>query len=273
MRIVELSDHPGEMLQDIQLRRNADEERARAKYQEALARHESALADARRRRDQARAQRRWLTWLLKVFSVWSAKNGSPVPPVTSSASTDREEILVAGIQGEDQVAAELAGALSDEWVLLRGYRNNRGEIDHILLGPQGLIAIEVKNRNATVYINGDNWEFEKYDNYGNLVDEGRITDRRGRSPSQQLNQPADELERFLHSRRQQVSIRRVVILTHLKSDLGGYEDLTVDVATSTDYVLSLLDESPPVFESGQLVQIEQLIERDHQHHQARRPVR
>ena len=95
------------------------------------------------------------------------------------------------------VANELGRALGDDWVLLRGYKNSSGEIDHLLLGPGGLFAMEVKHRNATVYVDGDEWRFEKYDRFGNLVEEGRITDRGGRSPSRQVNDSADTLQRFL----------------------------------------------------------------------------
>jgi hypothetical protein len=97
--------------------------------------------------------------------------------------TDTEEILKAGIAGEELVAVELGRALDDNWTLLRGYRNRRGEIDHLLLGPQGLFAIEVKNLNATVHIDGDRWQADKYDNYGNLVEQRPIADRKGRSPT------------------------------------------------------------------------------------------
>jgi hypothetical protein len=41
----------------------------------------------------------------------------------------------AGIAGEDLIAAQLGQALGDDWTLLRGYRNRRGEIDDLLLGP------------------------------------------------------------------------------------------------------------------------------------------
>ena len=104
---------------------------------------------------------------------------------------------MAGIAGEQLVATELGRALDDDWTLLRGYRNRRGEIDQLLLGPRGLFAIEVKNLNATVHVDGDRWRADKYDNYGNLVEQRPVADRMGRSPSVQLNEPADDLERFL----------------------------------------------------------------------------
>ena len=47
---------------------------------------------------------------------------------------------------------------------------------------------------------GDSWRFEKFDRFGNLVSRGTLADRGGRSPSVQLNEPADLLEQFLGSR-------------------------------------------------------------------------
>ncbi len=135
--------------------------------------------------------------------------------------------------GERQVAEELGAVLGSEWVLFSGYRNGRGEIDHLLAGPGGLFAIEVKYHNATVYINGEDWLFEKFDRWGNRVEQGRIADRTGRSPSQQVNDAADELERFLNSRGQRVSIARIVILNHPRSKVGGQRNATVAVTTSS----------------------------------------
>jgi Nuclease-related domain len=274
MRIVELSNHPGEMLQDIHLQQRTDLERAQSKYEAELAQHYNDLDDLHDRRDQARAQRRWWLWLRCSLSIWGQGARVPRPPVLATGPTHSEDILTAGMAGEQAVADELGYVLDDDWTLMRGYSNRRGEIDHVLLGPQGVFAIEVKHRNATVYVDGDSWKFEKYDNYDNLVDDGWIEDRRGRSPSVQLNEPADDLERFLRSRGQPVKIGRIVMLTHPKSELGGTRNLTVNVvATSTDYVINFLDNSPTVFHSQQLGKLEQLIVRDHHFHEARQSSR
>ena len=183
---------------------------------------------------------------------------------------DEEAILTAGITGEHIVAAELGAALGDEWTLLHGYRNRRGEIDHILLGPRGLFTIEVKYRNATVDIDGDQWRFRKYDHYGNVVEHGLITDRRGRSPSVQLNEPTAELERFLRSRNHPVRARRAVVLTHPRSALGRCRNITVDlIATSTSRLTDLISESPAVFGTTQVLELQKLVVHDHQFNQRR----
>ena len=175
----------------------------------------------------------------------------PASRTPNAGDTDTEEKIRAGIAGEQLVATELGRALDDDWTLLRGYRNRRGEIDHLLLGPKGLFAIEVKNINATVSIDGDRWRADKYDNYGNLVEQREVADRTGRSPSEQLNEPAGELERFLHERGQRVTVQRVVVLTHRRSRVGPRRHPTVHVGTSTDYVLSLVNEAKGTLDERQ----------------------
>jgi Nuclease-related domain len=266
MRIIRLSDHPGEELQAVQHQRQIAQEETLARYEHALAQHRARFAAAMAVRDEARAQRRWLAWLRGVFGVWAEEGRAPRRPIFHPGMTDQEEILSAGMAGEQSVANELGRVLSDDWVLLGGYRNRNGEIDHLLLGPRGLFAMEVKHRNATVHVDGDDWRFDKFDRFGNLVEQGRITDRGGRSPSRQVNDSADELQRFLNRRHQQVAIERIVILTHPRSELGSHRNLTVSVATSMEWVLQLVNGSPSALQPAQLTELQQLIEQDHRFH-------
>ena len=271
MRVIELSDHPRDMLTDLALRRQLAEGRARSRYEDALIQHQARVQTLRVKRDRARKHRRWWTWLRLVLAVWAERRRRPAGPAKQAGTdTDTEEKIRAGIAGERLVAAELGRALGDEWTLLHGYRNRRGEIDHLLLGPGGLFAIEVKNINATVHIDGDRWRADKYDNYGNLVEQRPIADRRGRSPSEQLNEPAAELERFLHERGQPVSVQRVVVLAHKRSRLGPSRHPTVHVGTSAGYVLSLARENTEKLDERQQAEIGRLIRRDHDFHERRR---
>jgi hypothetical protein len=167
------------------------------------------------------------------------------------------------------VATGLGRVLDDEWTLIRGYRNRRGEIDHLLLGPGGLIAIEGKHRNALVHCSGDHWWFTKFDNYGNAVERGELTDRRGRSPSQQVNEPASQLESFLRTRGHPVAIERVVLLTHPRSRVGNCLRPTVHIATTTGQVIGMLNDSAAALSGPEREQVERLIIRDHRFHAAR----
>lgn len=269
MRIVELSNHPGVKLRKTRQRRAHAEKHVRSQFEKARDQHLRRVKAARDSRDQARAQHRWWAWLRFAVALRREQRQAPAPPARATGTSDQEEILKAGIAGEQLVAAGLGQVLGDDWTLLRGYRNRRGEIDHLLLGPQGLVAIEGKHLNATVHCVGDTWRFCKYDRYGNLVERGTLTDWGGRSPSVQLDEPARLLERFLRSRGQHIPIQRVVLLTHPRSKIGNCRDLTVHIATSTDYVIELLNESPPAVDAGQLAEIEELIVRDHRFHETR----
>src|SRR5215469_5260489 len=274
------------MLEDIHSHHRAAADRGQAEHRKALAQHEEALARhgarltaLRQDRDRARAERRWFTWTKATVATWQHQRRRPRPPAKRQvlapagpqrSVADQEAILTAGITGEHIVAADLGAVLGDEWTLLHGYRNHHGEIDHILLGPRGMFTIEVKYRNATVDVDGDQWRFRKYDHYGNLVEQGWITDRGGRSPSVQLNEPTAELERFLRSRHHSIPARRVVILTHPRSALGQCRNVTVDlVATSTSQLIDLARGSPAVLGTAQVLELQQLIVHDHQFNQRR----
>ena len=274
MRVVELSNHPGDMLDDASRRRVAAEKRVLSVYEDELIRYRARVQTIKVRRDRARAQHRWWAWLRLAFGGWKEKRGIPRPPTPAAGHTDLEEKIMAGIEGEQQVAAGLGRALDDDWTLLHGYRNWRGEIDHLLLGPRRLFAIEVKNLNATVHIDGDRWRADKYDNYGNLVEQRPIADRKGRSPSVQLNEPAGELERFLRQRGQPVQVQRVVVLAHRRSRLGHARRPTVRVGTSAGDVLTLIGDSPGgQLDRGQRAEVRRLIEHDHAFHDKPRRTR
>jgi Nuclease-related domain len=271
MRVIELSNHPADMLSAVSRRRQAAGRRGHDQYEDALIRHQASVQALRVKRDRARASRRWFTWLRLAFAVGAEKRGAPRSPLLPADDTGLEEKIRAGMAGEDLVAAELGHALDDDWTLLRGYRNRRGEIDELLLGPAGLFAIEVKYLNATVRVDGDRWHGDKYDNYGNLVEQRPIADRTGRSPSEQLNEPADELQQFLHERGQRVTIQRMVVLAHPRSRLDPGGRRTVHVATSPAGILRLAGGSADRIGHDQRADLERLIRRDHEFHQRTRP--
>ena len=259
------------MLKDAQ-RRRAAADRARHRTQEkALAAHRGHVARARQARDQARAQHRWGAWLRGIVAVWRAGRPVRASQLAASQPTDEEARLAAGAAGERLVAEELGRMLDGQWTLLRGYRNRRGEIDHVLLGPRGLFAIEVKNQNATIDCHGDQWWSTKYDKYGNPVGPRQpMADRRGRSPSVQLNEPASQLADFLYSRGHPVAIRRIVVLTHPRAILRTSTRPTVDICTSMRQLRTLLNGYPVAIAAAERAELERLIIRDHRFHERRR---
>lgn len=97
-----------------------------------------------------------------------------------------------------------------------------------------------------------------------------MTDNRGRSPSQQVNEPASNLESFLRTRGHPVAIQRVVLLTHPRSRLGNCVRPTVHVATTTGQVIGILDDSTATLSEPERAQVERLIIRDHRFHDSKR---
>jgi hypothetical protein len=270
VRVVELSNHPEAMLREVRQHRAPGRAGRRPGAGAAPARHQSRLAEARDRRDQARAARQWLAWVSGVLAVWRAERSAPGRSGAGGRGSDREEILAAGVAGEQSAETALGRVFGDDWVMLRGYRNRAGEIDQLLLGPRGLIAIEVKYLNATVHCDGDHWRADKYDKYGHLVEQHSVTDRGGRSPARQINETADELEQFLHSRGHPLPIQRVVLLTHPRSRIGNCRSAGVRISTSAREVGQLARDSGIALDPVLAGAIEYLIVGDHQRGEARR---
>jgi hypothetical protein len=270
MRVVPLSDHPGELLRRERQRGTKEQRLARSQFDTARRQHQAGLRRLEAKRDKARAKRRWLAWLMAALAIRRARRQAPAPPSLLTAMSDDEAKLAAGVKGEQAVADALGRSLNDDWVLLRGYRNRRGEIDHVLLGPGGLAAIEVKYVNGTVHCDGDRWRVVKFDNYGNKVEEYDLADRGSRSPSMQLNEPADELRDFLRSRGEDVDLLRVVQLTHDKSRIGTCRRATVSIFTKTDQITALMKKVPQPLDAQRRKRIESLIVGNHRHHDRRR---
>ena len=208
---------------------------------------------------------------LSLAALWRRPAGPPSPPSPSLPPTHGEAALAGGVKGEQEVAVALDSALGDGWVLVKGYRNRRGEIDYLLLGPGGLFAVEVKYVNGTFRITRDRWRYVKYDNYGNPVEEGAVQDRGGRPPNVQLTEPLAVLEEFLAKRGQSVRMQPVVLLNHPKARIDRCAaDTGVLVLTSTAQLVRLALGANAGISGSQLAEIERLVERDHRFHAAGR---
>jgi hypothetical protein len=262
MRIEVLSEYPDVMLAD------AERERRRGAVEQ-LARVESL----RKERGQAHSEGRWLAWLRLTFAVSGAKREATRQHVASILPTAREQTISAGRNAERRVADELAEALDDEWILLRGYCNSRGEIDALLLGPHGLFAIEEKYRSVRVYIRGDEWTAEQIDKYGKSRSvRFPIQDGKGRSPSEQVKEPVAALSRWLSTSKRGTPITPVVLLTHPSARVGSIQDPTVRVERSVRRLLALAERSRYALDAERRADIERLIRRDHEFHKAKRPL-
>jgi hypothetical protein len=270
MRFVALSDHPGDMLAEALRAREATGGEGEARYRRELAAREARIAEARGRRDKARAERDLVSRLRWALIAWWRRLARPPGPPPAPAASRGEEAIRGGIKGEREVADVLRGALRDEWVLIKGYRNRRGEIDYLLLGPGGMFAIEVKYVNGTFAVTRERWRYVRYDRYGNQVGEGLLQDARRRPPNVQLAEPLDLLERFLASRGHPVRMRPVVLLNHPRAKISRCDpDVGAEVLTSTAQLRDLARAAPEQVAARKLAEVERLVVRDHHFHEER----
>lgn len=273
MRHIKLSDHAADQLAGAAARRQEEFEAAYRVYDEALAGREARLAGLRRSIADAWRTRR-LAAILGLSLEYAVTRLWPGPRSPKSQGPGRDEaIWTSGSEGERGVAEALSSQLSDEWTLISGYRNAKGEIDQLLIGPSGVMAIEVKAINGVVHCDGDAWWRDKYDKYGNLVETRvAIADKAGRGPSRQLNEPADLLQTFLTKRASLTRVYRAVVLAHERSRLGTLRDVAVDeVSTLPRFAPGLfLERSGDKLNAQAVERVVQLIRQDHAYH-AKRP--
>ena len=180
------------------------------------------------------------------------------------------------MEGEAVAGAALRACLPDLSLLFSGYRNKKGEIDFICVTEKYILAVEIKNLNGTIKVSGDRWTRDKYDKYGNRVEvDLPIRDRGGRSPSSQLNEPADFLEHFMRSRgHETLKIRRVVVLTHPNARLESVNGMTIDGVCRVGELARLLKTLAPSMENGVPVEtVGRLVRKDHAFHSAPPPRR
>lgn len=273
MRQITLSDHVNDQVNAAEQRRHDEFEQAKAQY--------AALLDQRNRRAAelaqaiaiAWAERRYLAWFGSIFRrIGHAFSSGPTEP--TKAGAQREEIVFkAGADGERRVVQELSAQLSDDWVAISGYKNPAGEVDIVLVGPPGVMAIEVKFLNGKVFCDGDRWWRDKYDKYGNLVERGiAIADRGGRGPSAQVNASADRLQRFLAERTPVNRVLRAVVLAHESSSIGQLSAVTVDAIALLGglRVAEVFAQKLPGGEQYLVDDLVRLIGQDHRYHERRR---
>ena len=268
MRQMVLSDH----VADMRAERQSPGSRAAGDSQRELAAHRRWVAEAVELRDLARQRRRpfaWLRWTLEARRRMRAR--TPVPPATAHRPADaRLGALDGGAEGEREVADVLNRALGKDWTLFKGYRNARGEIDYLILGPAGLFAVEVKYVNGTFRITAARWTYVKIDRYGIAHEEHVLADAGDRPPHRQLGEPARQLEDFLARRGHPVRVQPVVLLNHPRARIGYLdENLGVPVLTSTRQLAGLVLAAGGNLSASERTEIAGLVERDHRFHERR----
>jgi hypothetical protein len=151
-----------------------------------------------------------------------------------------------GLIGEQKVAETLMTALGDEYslfndVMLKGM--NFGNIDHIVVGPTGIFAIETKNIKGKISYYGDSWE-----GVGN------------RSPSRQARINAMRIKRILASPVGSNSIpfwvQGIVVFANNKAELTKKKLPEYVEVTKINELANHIKNKPKRLETRQIEQIE-----------------
>ncbi len=274
MKKVVLSDHTQDQADAAANKRRAEYEAATAAHASALSKREAYHQELVENSEQLWTQKRYVAWFFSYMPrISHALSSTPRAPQLAAAGRD-EIVWNAGGDGEQRVLSALAGQLSDEWVAVSGYKNPGGEIDVVLVGPDGVMAVEIKFVNGQVHCDGDRWWRDKSDKYGNVVERNvAIADRKGRGPSAQVNASADRLQRFLAERTPVKRVLRAVVFSHDASSIGTLKSVTVDaIATLTSFVPKRIYQEKLGTGHQLLVDdLVRLIGNDHVYHASRKP--
>lgn len=133
-------------------------------------------------------------------------------------NSDRKELFhqlqsfTKGIDGEKQVRALLKKNLNDEYTYLPNYvipKTFVGDIDGLLVGPKGVIIIEVKNWFGSFLVQS-----------GNIYRKSN-PDAQLKNPFIQVARQAEALEDFLKANQQSVPMRKLIVLINGNLSIEG----------------------------------------------------
>ncbi|BCY08902.1 nuclease-related domain-containing protein [Actinoplanes sp. L3-i22] len=264
MQIHVLSDHGGEQLHRLVRRLRSAETTVAAAREE--------YYDAYQDLQQLRRTKSWWRRALHLNSgaeqqaaarIQFASQGVTDAELDRQQITDRARQQAAGVLGEQALVDGLA-TLDDSWTMLRGYHNRRGETDHVLIGPAGIWAIEVKRRRVRLHVAGEQWWYEKLDARGHTVGSGWAVDATGRTWGRQVLDVAADLTSWLSRNGYQVPVRTAVMLMHDQATIGRCDNPTVNViGTRPAHLLWAIERSGTVLSPAECRDLLHLTIRDH----------
>ena len=119
------------------------------------------------------------------------------------ANRDLRGQLRAGLRGQDRTAKALA-VLGDDYYLLNNLQlpDRADDVDHLLVGPNGIFALETKNHRGRIYCRDGQWYQAKISRQGRPQPEKTIRD-----PTQQLKRNVDYLRGCINKTDRELSRR------------------------------------------------------------------
>jgi hypothetical protein len=147
-----------------------------------------------------------------------------VPAIAAYYYLRKYHLYNGGRQGEKRVNRLLGSSLSDDYYLINDLylQGSRGDIDHILLAPNGIFVLETKNWRGKITCNGDKWH---------RAGKGDISS----SPSRQVKWNVSRIKRIIDNtptlRTLRIWVEGIVVLTN--------KHTTLNVNSSTVPILRL----------------------------------
>jgi hypothetical protein len=230
------------------------------------------LADVGRRRDAAARERPLWHRLLRRESARQRELEAWI----AQLEIERHELwvrvaeLATGLEGEEAIPERYRSSLSDDWIIYHGFRNPT-EVDHVMVGPLGIWAIEVKNQKVRLEVDGQDWIKQNLSNAGFGYEEAPATDRGGRPWGRQASDPASALGRRLAAKGHPIRIRTAVVLVNEGAQIGSIRDPGVDLVTAdlgdVDKAIGTLTTD---LTAADIAAIDEIIIEQHRHFEERR---
>ncbi len=127
------------------------------------------------------------------------------PLIASYFYLRKYHIFRGGWEGEKQVASYLNNALNDDYYLINDLylQGGEGDIDHVVLAPNGVFVLETKNWRGSISCNDDEWQ---------------RNGKRTPSPSRQVKRNATKVKRIIDTsanlRLSGIWVKGIVVFTN-----------------------------------------------------------
>jgi hypothetical protein len=157
--------------------------------------------------------------ILRVLSTWQPGTleaavllFSIVPFISFYFYLRKYRIFRGGWEGEKQVVKLLTDKLNDDYYILNDLYllNGGGDIDHIILGHNGVFVLETKNWSGRISCNGDQWQRTGKRNFSG-------------SPSRQVKRNVTKIKQIIDNsqnlRSLGIWVEGIVVLTNNHSTL------------------------------------------------------
>jgi hypothetical protein len=168
-------------------------------------------------------------------------------------------VLISGRRGE-RILEKLARRLKGNYAVFTNlpirYKNNRSEIDLLVISERGILAVEVKNHSGAI-IGSDNAEFWIHRKY---YRKGVITETEMKNPLRQVKRQREILKNILRSNGINVWIDSVLFFSGNPA-LKLRVDTDIDIASTETEMLSLINDydcerkNPTFEECAEIVRI------------------